>query len=173
MDAEPFGEGAMNWPHLHLMLSHLPVLGAPFLLLLLAWALVRRSEELTRLALSATVLLALVTVPVYLSGEPAEEALARLPGVSEQVVDRHEARAETGFYAMLATGAVALAAWQQARRRAKAGLLARLALLGLLVSSGVFAWTAWLGGAIRHPEIHATSSPTIGEPGTETEESQR
>lgn len=94
----------MTWPHLHLMLSHLPVLGAPFLLLLLAWALVPRSEELTRLALGATVALAVVTVPVYLTGEPAEEAIETLPGVSEQVVDRHEERAETACTRCLPPG---------------------------------------------------------------------
>jgi hypothetical protein len=48
----------VSWTHLHLMVNHLPVLGAPALLLMLAWALMRRSPALAGAALWGTVLLA-------------------------------------------------------------------------------------------------------------------
>ena len=61
-------------PHLHLMLTHLPVIGGPFLLLLLSIGLARKSHEVVTIALALTVGLAAVTGGVYLTGEPAEEA---------------------------------------------------------------------------------------------------
>jgi len=41
----------MNGAQLHLMLNHLPVMGALFSLLLLGWSLIRRSTEIQKLAL--------------------------------------------------------------------------------------------------------------------------
>ena len=41
----------MNWAHVHLMLSHLPVVGTIFGVLLLLLALLRKSEELKRVSL--------------------------------------------------------------------------------------------------------------------------
>lgn len=52
-------------------------------------------------------------------------------------------------------------------------MLARVALVGLLVSSALFAWTPWLGSAIRHPEIQATGSLTAGQHGDDVEETER
>ena len=51
----------MSWAHLHLALNHVPVIGLPIVLLLLAWAMVRRSPELTKASLGLLVLLAIVT----------------------------------------------------------------------------------------------------------------
>jgi len=41
----------MNGAHLHLLLNHIPVIGVPLGLLLLAFAFLRRSEEWKRAAL--------------------------------------------------------------------------------------------------------------------------
>ena len=46
----------MNGAQLHLMLNHLPVMGALFSLLLLAWSLIRRSAEIQKLALAIALL---------------------------------------------------------------------------------------------------------------------
>jgi hypothetical protein len=63
----------MNGAQLHLMLNHLPVMGALFSLLLLGWSLTRRSTEIQKLALGGALLAGLSSVPAYLTGEPAEE----------------------------------------------------------------------------------------------------
>ena len=52
----------MNWAHLHLALNHVPVIGLPIVLLLLAWAIVRRSAELLKASFGLIILLAVVTV---------------------------------------------------------------------------------------------------------------
>ena len=44
----------MNWAHLHLALNHVPVIGLPIVLLLLAWAILRRSTELLKASFGLT-----------------------------------------------------------------------------------------------------------------------
>ncbi len=74
----------MSGPFVHLALNHLPIVGTLFVIALLAVAGVRGSGELTRVSLAALLVLALVAVAVYLSGEAAEEAVEDLPGVAEE-----------------------------------------------------------------------------------------
>ena len=99
----------MNGAYLHLLLNHLPVIGTIFGLLLLLFALLRKSEEVKRVALSVFVLTALAAVPTYLTGEPAEEVAEHLPGVAKALIEQHESAALLALSAALATGVVALA----------------------------------------------------------------
>ncbi|MEZ0335095.1 MAG: hypothetical protein ACAI18_13880 [Gemmatimonadales bacterium] len=146
----------MNIAHLHLMLNHLPVLGTPMLLALLAYGLGRRLPEVTRVALWCTAALAVVTVVVYLTGEPAEELVEALSTFDEDMVERHEAVALGTTAVMVVTGALAAAAlWAFRRGSRLAATATRLVLAGLFVSSVAVAATAWTGGPIGHPEIRA------------------
>ena len=80
----------MNPAHLHLMLNHVPVLAVPFGLALLGWAMFRPRPEFARLALIVFVFSALATIPTYLSGEPAEDAIEGVAGAIEPWVEPHE-----------------------------------------------------------------------------------
>jgi beta-lactamase regulating signal transducer with metallopeptidase domain len=158
----------MNWAHIHLMVNHIPVLGTFLLVLLLAVGLIRRSPGVIRTALWATVVLAVLTVPVYLTGEPAEEQVEGISGVEKTAIEHHEEQAKVGLIAVLATGALAaLALWGARRSPHRTGVLSALVLLGLIVSSGLFARTAWTGGPIRHAELRArppaVEAPEMGE----------
>ena len=147
--------------HLHLILTHLPVIGGPFLLLLLTIGLARRSGEVVTIALVLTVALAAATGGVYLTGEPAEEALERAAWFQERLAESHEDRAAVALAVTLATGALAVAALVF-RRRGR--WLPRLVWSGLLLSTLALGWTAWTGGQIRHDEIR--SPATRPSPGT-------
>lgn len=146
----------MNQAHWHLLLNHLPVLGTLFGLLLLTFSIIRKNEELRRTALLVFVLSAIVTIPVFLTGEPAEKIVENLPGVSEALIERHEDAAKLALIANLLTGAAGLIglvlAWKKPRL-ASATTVTALALA--LVTSGLMGWTASLGGQIRHTEIRA------------------
>ena len=61
----------MSGAHLHLILNHTPVVGSVFALLLLACAFFWQSDPLKRAGLAAAVIVALLTIPTYLTGEPA------------------------------------------------------------------------------------------------------
>ena len=143
--------------HLHLALTHLPVIGAPLLLLVLTIGLLRGWNEVVTVALALTVGLAAVTGVVYLTGEPAEELVERAAWFSEPLTEVHEERAAVALAATVVTGIVALAALLL---RSKGRWLGRLTWAGLLVSTVLLGWTAWTGGLIRHDEIRSA-------PGTE------
>ena len=59
----------MSLVHLHLLLNHLPVIGAFFGVLLLAVALARRSSELAKVALAFFAFLGAVSVAVFFTGD--------------------------------------------------------------------------------------------------------
>ena len=144
--------------HLHLMASHLPVIGVLLLIPLLLIALVRRSDELSKLGLWAAGGLALSGVIVYLTGEGTEEGVERLAGISETMIERHEDVALISTIALAVFGLFALVTLFRMRgKRLSRGIVVS-ALFGVIALSGAFAWTANLGGKIRHSEITAVAS---------------
>lgn len=158
----------MNAAHLHLILNHVPVLGTLIAVLLLITALVEKSDDLRRAALALFVGVALLAVPVYMSGEPAEEMVDRLPGVTEQQLDRHEDAATQALIAMSVVGLLAVGALAVARRSARGSRSLTVATLVLgIVTSGLMARAALLGGQVRHTEIRA------GAPATATDLGER
>ena len=149
--------------HLHLMINHIPVLGPPFLAILLIIGLLRKSPEILRAGLFLTVALSLATVPVYLTGEPAEHQVEEMTWADEDLIHEHEERAEKGFLAALATGALALIFLFLARGgRQIRPAAAILVLLALLACSALFGWTALAGGEIRHEEIRVSPVQRAG-----------
>ena len=143
--------------HVHLMLNHLPVIGAPLLLLLLAIGLLRDSRELVTVSLVLVVGLAAATGLVYLTGEPAEELVEHAPWFRDALAEAHEEQATVSLVAVLVTGALAGAALAL-RRRPRAGVwVPRVAWGALALSTVLLGWTAWSGGQIRHEEVRATA----------------
>jgi hypothetical protein len=161
----------MNAAHLHLMLNHLPVLGAPFVALLLAWGLLRRQRALVRTGLGAAVLVAALAYPVFLTGEPAEHLVEDSAWFDEPRVHEHEERAEIGLIAILLTGTVAgLGLWQSRGGREVNRLFSGATLAGLALSAGLFGWAALAGGQIRHDEVRAgAASVTPSESGPDAD----
>ena len=147
----------MNIVHLHLLLNHFPVIGAILGALFLAVALLRRSSELAKLSLGFLALVGVASVVVFLTGEPAQEALEKLPGFSEQLVDQHE---DVALFATVVTGtigALALATMILYRRRTVPRWLSTLVLVCAVGSSAFMGYTAYLGGQIRHTELRSSS----------------
>ena len=151
----------MSIVHLHLILNHVPVIGMVFALLILGVAAWRRNDGMGRLGLAVMVGLSVVTVFVFLSGEPAEEAVERVAGVSEAMIHPHEEAAEAALIVTGIAGAMALVALSAYRRRPLPRWLTGAAFAAALVSTATLGWAANLGGQIRHTEIGsiaATSS---------------
>ena len=156
----------MSWGHLHLVLNHVPVIGTFLSLLLLLVAFVRKSEELKKVTLGLFVLIALITIPVYLTGDPAQDMVKNIPGVSRAMINRHEDSALYSLIAVEVAGVVALAGLLLFHRNKGLGnLLAIVTLVLSLVTGGLLAWTSNLGGQVRHTEI---SSDASARPQTQT-----
>jgi len=147
----------MSILHLHLLLNHVPVVGALFALLLFAAALVLRETVSTKFALGFTAAIAAVAVVVYFTGGPAEEAVERLAGVTEGSIERHEEAAELTTIAMSILGGLSLVALFVFRARKAPSWVAMVGLIGTVIVSALMGWTANLGGQIRHTEIQGAS----------------
>jgi hypothetical protein len=143
----------MNWVHIHLLLNHLPVTGIVLAIPILAWGIGRRSEEVTRVALALLAALATATIVVYFTGEPAEEAVEGLAGVSESLLERHEEAAVLATAAFTAIGALALGGLIRFRRGPIPRRFAAVLLVLALIPAAMVGWTANLGGQIRHTEV--------------------
>ena len=147
----------MNWAHLHLLTNHVPVLGTLFGLLLLAWGTLRRNEAIQRAALATFVVAALFAIPVFPTGEPSEEAVEHLAGTAEQAIETHEEAALLALISVELLGVIAALAivW---RRAGVARFVTRAALVLSVVTAGLMARTANLGGKIRHAELRGVAA---------------
>ena len=144
----------MNLPHWHLLLNHVPTVGFGAGLGLFFLALFTSDEPLQRQSLRIVVLVALLSIPVYLTGVSAGRLMQGLPGVSDIRIRIHADAALLAFVVMELTGGVAWLALWQARRFARPlrSTVAAVALLAL-ASFGLMARAAYIGGMIRHPEV--------------------
>lgn len=160
----------MNAAHIHLMLNHVPLFGAVAVTVLFAVALVLRQQGVARAGLVVALLTALVATVVYLTGEPAEELVENLPGISEAAMETHE---ENALVATLVVGAFALVAVYGlvAFRHGVSMGFTRILLLLSLLPLATMAYTAYLGGQIRHSEIRPATvgAPNAGEALSEVE----
>ena len=154
----------MNPTHLHLILKHIPVLGTAFGLALLLFSFVRMSDELMKTALGVFVIVALLAVPAYLTGEPAEDGVKALPGVVKSIIEQDE-EAFTGVIVLGVAGLAGLALFR--RSRTLPVWFGPLMIAPSLIVSGLMGWTTNLGGRIRHTEICDDTSATQA---TESEE---
>ena len=155
----------MSAAHFHLMLNHIPFLGLVFGADLLAYGLWRGAEDVQKASLGLLAVAGLSAIAVYLTGEPAEEIVEGLAGVSHDTIEAHE---EWGWYALIAgiaTGVVALGTllvgWM--RERLGRGAVVLTLVLALL-SSGLIGYTANLGGKISHPELRASTTDVSSAP---------
>ena len=149
----------LNPPHIHLLLNHGPVIGSIAAALLLLWALLRKTAEAKRLALGAVLLVGLVTVPAYLTGEPAAHAVGHEPGIERRRIHEHEEAGEWGLIGASIAGVIALGGLVAFRRREPPMLFIALTLLVNLWTVAIFTRVALLGGEIRHPEIREGWTP--------------
>lgn len=141
----------MNGAHLHLILTHVPVLGVAFGAALLALGLWRRNRSIQRAAFAALVLTGLAAGAAFLTGEGAEETMER---VAESFIGPHEQAATVALIVTALAGVAALALLIQGRSgRPFSRGLTIATLVTALAASGAMTWAANLGGKIGHPEI--------------------
>jgi uncharacterized membrane protein len=150
----------MNLAHVHLLLNHFPTIGMIVGLGVFVTALAARSDDLKRAGLGIFFGIALLSIPTFATGTAAQLALAKTPGVSKAMIETHETAAFVALWVMELTGALAwLGLWQYRRlARLPQGTLAAVLLAGL-VTFGLMARAANLGGEIRHPEIRTGPAP--------------
>ena len=144
----------MNSAHLHLLLNHVPTIGTVIAVAVFLLSFVRKNEGMRRLSLELFCMIALVSLPAYLSGVGTQVALELNPDVSKVLIERHHDAALIGSLFMVLTGGAAwLALWQMRRlSHPSRGALASVLLFSVFTVA-LMGRAANLGGEIRHPEI--------------------
>ncbi|MCB0518539.1 MAG: hypothetical protein H6577_10180 [Lewinellaceae bacterium] len=161
----------MDATHLHLLLNHFPIIGTLLGVGVMLYGYLTASEQVKKAALWTWAAMAVVAIPVFLTGEPAEESVESLAGVSEGLIEAHEDAATVALWLMEALGLLSLVTlvFYKTNPTLSKSLVLVSTVLGLVVF-GAMARTGYLGGQIRHSEIRSgIAANNGGEQGAEAE----
>lgn len=149
----------MDATHLHLVLTHFPIIGTLLGVGILGYGQFSKNDDIKKVALVTFVLMAILTIPVFLTGEDAEETVEHIAGVSEQLIKNHEELAEKAIWLMGLLGVLALVSlFAIIKKLSFAKTLVLVTLITSVVTFGLFAQVGNLGGVIRHSEIRTDGS---------------
>lgn len=151
----------MDLTHVHLILNHFPIIGTLIGGCVLLYGVLFSRKTVQAVGAVIVVVVALIAIPVNLTGETAEETVEHLPGVSENYVEAHEESAETAIFITVAAGAASLLALFF-RKRPSSRVFFSVAAVLTLVAFAAMARTGYLGGLIRHTEIRADNLTDTG-----------
>lgn len=142
---------------IHLMLNHIPIFGMIVLFFLMIHAVMFKKEKLVKIYLWYFAAMALITVPVFLTGDPASEYLRSVfPGVNNELIDNHETFGYISFIIILVLGVSGLAALKFFKNKEVLPSWFKYSFLFVaLISMFAIAWTGKTGGEIMHSEITA------------------
>jgi uncharacterized membrane protein len=146
----------MNDAHLHLMVNHFPIIVPIVGLLILIAGFFSKSDIVKRTALLVVVFGAIFTFPAMYTGEGAEEIAENLPGVTDNIIHRHEEKAETFAVFSYILGLLALVGfWASKTKKPYADIIAIGVMVVGLVALYTGKETGTSGGEIRHTEIRS------------------
>ena len=149
----------MDATHFHLVLTHFPIVGTIIGIGILAYGQYSKNDSIKKTALVIFMTMAILTIPVFLTGEPAEESVEHLTGVSENIIEEHEELAEKAIWLMGLLGVFSLVSFYAIVKKISfAKTITLITLVISLATFGLFARVGNLGGQIRHTEIGANST---------------
>lgn len=163
----------MNTAHIHLLITHLPIIGAFIGLLILLFAYLKKDANVKTAAYLVFVVCAIGACIAYATGEGAEEVVENLPGVVEAAIETHEDAAMYSLISMIALGVMSIIGIMQIRwNSSKLNFIHSLIVFLSLFSMASIAYTGNLGGKIRHTEITNASAalPNNEQPSNESDE---
>jgi uncharacterized membrane protein len=144
----------MNNAHLHLIFTHLPIVGLGFAIMVNLYALLKKNIELRKLSLWFYVIIGVFAALAYSTGDGAEKIMETYPGIGEDIIEPHENMALIFFIGLMLTAGVAIIGLYTSKT--KETLLKKFNIYLLIASIllSIFAVkTGTTGGNIRHTEI--------------------
>ena len=136
------------------MLNHIPIFGSLVLFLLMAHAVFYKKEKQVKIYLWFYVLIALVTIPIFLTGDPAQDSILNIPGISKSRIDLHETFGYISLITFLFLGVSAFTALRFFRtREILPSWFKYTFMIVAFISVLAVSWTGKTGGEIRHSEI--------------------
>jgi uncharacterized membrane protein len=162
----------MNATHFHLLLNHFPIIGTLIGTIILVYGFITKELKIKILSAYLIAAMALVAVPVYLTGEPAEETVEHISGISETSIELHEEAAEFAIVMMSITGFLALISIVVSKIKPALTLRVCYVLLLSTISFAAMARVGYLGGKIRHTELNDNITKTAPSNGLEEREEE-
>jgi uncharacterized membrane protein len=157
----------LSGAHLHLLVNHAPIFGTMFAFGLFIASYFTSADVLRKTGLVVVILSAIAGAVADLSGDAAKDAIRGFPGVKRELIRAHEAMGDKAYILGGILGVLALIALIKWRRRPLPAGVALAAVLATAFVGGAFAYTALLGGQIRHTEVRPGATPadaTVIEP---------
>ncbi len=152
----------MNAVHLHLIVNHIPILVTFFSMCILAWSQFKGNKSFFSLAMIGFIIAGVFSIIAIQSGEAAEEIVEHLAGVSGDVIHEHEEVAEIANWLAVILGIGGMIGlFIQKKKESLIKVSGIILLLIALISTGVFAYTAYLGGQIIHHELKTNSQSEL------------
>tara|TARA_R110001583_G_scaffold48642_3_gene152335 strand:- start:283 stop:804 length:522 start_codon:yes stop_codon:yes gene_type:complete len=154
----------MDATHIHLLLTHFPIVGTIIGIVIFIYGIYSKNESIIKVASGTFIVMALLTIPVFLTGEGAAETVENIPGVLENTIEEHEELAETAIWLMGLLGLLSLINLYTIFKKVSfSKTITLLTLLVSLATFGLFVQVGNLGGQIRHSEIRNTNATIQGE----------
>ncbi|MGZ3772588.1 MAG: hypothetical protein ACXVCY_10605 [Pseudobdellovibrionaceae bacterium] len=148
----------MTLTNLHLILNHVTIVGVPVAAIFLLHSFLRGNVPSRQFALVILFLVSIVVLPVYFTGEPAEETVEHLPGVIESIIETHQDAGKVSMIVTVLLGVVSFGAlWFQKDER-KGRTLDKIIFALAVITTAVLAYTGSLGGKIRHTELRSDAA---------------
>lgn len=142
----------MDATHVHLLLNHFPIIGTLIGAAVMLWGMIRHDKTIRAVAAVIVMAMAVMAIPVYLTGEPAEERVEHVSGVSEAMIEEHQEAAELAIVVMAVAGLSSLLALLL-QYRSGSKIPFAIAFVLTLGAFAAMAWAGYNGGQIRHSEL--------------------
>lgn len=140
--------------HLHLLVNHFPVIGYFIIIVFLVYGIIIKQEKVKQFSMFMIVVLSLITILVFVSGNNAEGMVKGAEGVIEENIEVHQYAAVRSFIAMEILGGISLLMILYYRFKKPVPLSVTLIYLFLnLFVLWMMIYTSNQGGKIFHSEF--------------------
>jgi uncharacterized membrane protein len=144
----------MDTTHLHLLLNHVPTIGFVVALAFYIVSFFGKSDHVKQASLALMVGVAFITIPTYVTGNAAWNAIQSMDDMKVSAAETHEGAAFLAMIAIQITGALAfLGLWSMRRTGSLSHAATAVIFIFASISFVLVAGAANLGGEIRHTEI--------------------
>lgn len=144
----------MDATRIHLFITHLPVFGLFLGFLALLYGIITEERHVKIVSVALLLLSIVGGLIAFQTGESAEETVENISGVLESAIEEHEESAELTILFFYGLGILSLSSlYMELKQKKYSKQLLIVVMIFSLVTFSFVAWTASLGGKIRHTEI--------------------
>ncbi len=140
----------------------MPIFGSLLGGMVLAYGLLTKTKQTLIAAYILLIISSLGAGIAYLTGEGAEEAVEKIPGIVKSMIGQHEEVALIAFISLILLGISSIfGIFFAVKQSALTFKIAFTTLIISFISFGIISYTGYLGGKIRHTEIDNKPSAVI------------